>query len=282
MRSSPRLSPPGSPPPPTTGSPIIGAAGRPRSLHWLAWAAALASLLVAALWMWGPSSPRATAILQAADIGFALFFVAEFFTRTGWRHARLSYLKWRWFDVVAIIPIAAMGPLAVAPLVWTVFVCRCIRLIDRTLGDGFVQRKAIALLGMVEEELSDRVLIKMLTRWERELEHANFGTSMAAALARNKHDVLARVYAEQLQEGAFARLAHLTGLQAALEREEERLFGALIEMVGSKEVDEAIRDVIASSLRRSREQLGAKDWRREISASAPIIAPLAPPDAGLS
>ncbi|HLE47114.1 MAG TPA: hypothetical protein VI818_02365, partial [Candidatus Thermoplasmatota archaeon] len=200
----------------------------------------------------------------------AVFFAAEFFTRTGWQRSRRSYIKWRWFDFIAILPITVLGPIAVPAVFWIVFSCRAIRLVDRALGDGFVQRNTIILLGIVEEELSDRVLEKMLSRWERDLEHADLGTAMSRALARNKPAVLRRVYAEQLQEGAFAKIAHYTGLQSGLEREENRLFSAVIEMVGSKEVDEALRDVLASTLRRTREQLGNREWRRALASSLQI------------
>jgi hypothetical protein len=239
------------------------AARRSRPLHWLAWTAALVSVALLAFWKWGTPDAGSVTLLRGIDVGLGLFFAVEFFTRSGWRQSRTAYVKWRWFDFIAIVPVTALGPVAVPAVFWLVFVCRAIRVVDRTLGDGFVQRNALLVVGAVEEEISDRVLEKMLARWEDELDHANFGAALAKALQRNKEAVLQRVYAEQLQEGTFAKIAHFTGLQASLEKEERRLFGAVIEMVASKEVDEAIRDVISSSLRRTREQLGAREWRRK-------------------
>lgn len=263
--------------PPGPSSPPLSARqdmnpGRPRSraLHWLAWAAALFSVAVLALWKWGPTGLVAPAILQWADVGLAVFFAWEFFTRTGWRQSRTAYLKWRWFDFVAIVPFTVLGPAAVAPVFWIVLVCRTIRLADRSLGDGYVQRNTLLLMGAVEEEISDRILEKMLSRWERELQGAHFGTAMGKALERNREAVLKRIYQEQLQEGTFAKVAHVTGLQATIEKEEARLFAALVEMVGSAEVDEALRDVVASSLRRTREQLGKRDWRSRIGRAKPM------------
>lgn len=251
-------------------------ASRSRALHWLAWATALVSIAVLVLWNWGPGDPRVSTALQWVDVGLAVFFAFEFFTRTGWRRSRTAYLKWRWFDFVALVPATVLGPVAVAPIVWVVLICRIIRLADRTLGDGYVQRNALLLMTAVEEEISDRVLEKMLSRWERELEGAKFGKAAGEALARNRDAVLRRVYHEQLQEGALAKIAHFTGIQGTIEKEEARLFGAVIETVGSPEVDEAIRDVVASSLRRTREQLGTRDWRRRIGRLAPELPKIDP------
>lgn len=252
-------------------SPVLGPVlHRSRTLHWLAWGGALISMAIAAIWMWTAPSANLLTLIQGVDVALALLFAAEFFTRTGWQKSRLTYVKWRWFDFVAIVPITALGPLSVPAIFWVVFVCRAIRLVDRTLGDGFVQRKVIGLASIAEEEISDRVLVKMLARWERELETANFGTAMAQALSRNKEAVLQRVYAEQLQDGTFAKIAHFSGLQSTLEKEERRLFSAVIVMVGSREVDSAIRDVIASSLRRTREQFSARDWRRNLATPVAV------------
>lgn len=266
--------------PPRLARPSIrpGAPGaRSRSLHWLAWAAALVSVAVLVLWKWGPQTLAVPTLVQGADVGLAVFFALEFFTRTGWRRSRTAYLKWRWFDFVALLPVTVLGPFAIAPLIWFVFICRVIRLVDRTLGDGFVQRNVLLFLEAVEEEISDRVLEKMLVRWEGELKGSKFGTATAQALERNKEAVLRRVFDEQLQDGTIAKIAHFTGLQAALEKEERRLFDAVIEMVGSHEVDEAIRDVVASSLRRTREQLGARDWRRRLGATMLARREASPP-----
>lgn len=230
-------------------------------------AAALASVLIAIAWKWGEPGPGFAIILQSLDVALAVFFCFELFTRTGFQRRGVSYLQWRWFDYIAILPIIALGSLAVSIAFWPVLICRAIRLADRTFGDRFLQRNALIVVSIVEEEISDRILDKILTRWDVELQRANFGTAMAIALARNKESVLQRVYAEQLQDGTFAKIAHYTGLQATLEKEERRLFGAVIEMVGSPEVDKAIRDVIGASLGRARAHLNDRDWRRRVGAA---------------
>ena len=236
-------------------------------IHWTALAAALVSVLVAVVWKWGEPGSGFAIALQSIDVALAIFFGVELFTRSGFRKNGISYLEWRWFDYIAILPVIALGSLAVSIAFWPVLICRAIRLADRTFGDRFVQRNALMVVSIVEEEISDRILDKILTRWDDELQRANFGTAMSIALARNKEAVLQRVFAEQLQEGAFSKIAHYTGLQATLEKEERRLFGALIEMVGSPEVDKAIRDVIGASLARAREHLNDRDWKRRVGAA---------------
>lgn len=233
-------------------------------LHWTALVAAFLSIVVAIVWKWGEPGSGVAIILQSMDVALAVFFCFELFTRTGFREKGVSYLQWRWFDYFAIIPVIALGPIVATVAFWPVLICRAIRLADRTFGDLFLQRNALIVVGIVEEEISDRILDKILTRWDAELKRANFGTAMSIALARNQEAVLQRVYAEQLQEGTFAKIAHYTGLQATLEKEERRLFGAVIEMIGSPEVDKAIRDVIGAALARARLSLNEREWRQRV------------------
>ena len=246
----------------------LGGTGRRAAwLHWTALAAAMLSILVAVVWKWGEPGSGFAVVLQSIDVGLAVFFSLELFTRSGFRKNGLSYLDWRWFDYIAILPIFALGSLAVSIAFWPVLICRAVRLADRTFGDSFVQRNALLVVSIIEQEISDRILDKIVTGWDEELKRANFGTAMSIALARNKEGVLQRVYAEQLQDGTVAKIAHYTGLQATLEKEERRLLGAVIDMVGSPEVDKAIRDVIGASLGRARAHLDGRDWRRRIGVA---------------
>jgi hypothetical protein len=51
------------------------------------------------------------------------------------------------------------------------------------------------------------------------------------------------------------------GLEAAIRRAEERAFDAAVEVVVSREVDRAIRDVLNSSFASMREEIAKKTWR---------------------
>lgn len=240
---------------------------RARWLHWLAWAAAVAAIVVLAFAAFGEPGRETAMALGWTDLGLTLAFAVEIFTRSGWRRDGWKYLAWRWFDFIAMVPLVFLFPLRLDSIliwVWIVLVMRLVRLVDRTLGDGFVQRNALALLSAVEEEISDRVLLSIIARIETEIALAKFGEGAANALGRNREAVLNRIYEEQLRDGAFSKIATFTGLRETIERAEEKTFDAIRSIVGSKETDEAIRDVIQTALRRARLQIGAKSWKRRL------------------
>lgn len=241
-------------------------AARPRWIHWLAWAAAVASLAALAYAL----TRRAADVplwLAQADLWLSVALAVEFFTRPGLRQEKLRYVGWRWFDFLAMAPVvflAAWVPLH-AMVVWAVVLARVARVIDRTFGDGFVKRHVLALVGAIEEEISDRVLGKILGRVEGELKRARFGEAASEALARRKKAFLDRIYEEQKPEGAAAsRILGMTGLQSAVERFEERIFDAVVKVVGSRETDQLIVELIGASLGEAREELERRSWRSEI------------------
>jgi hypothetical protein len=59
-------------------------------------------------------------------------------------------------------------------------------------------------------------------------------------------------------------LAHTVGLDAALERAEERTYNAQVEIVNSEEVYFAVRDIVNSSFSRMRNEIGRKSWRQHL------------------
>jgi 3-keto-L-gulonate-6-phosphate decarboxylase len=75
---------------------------------------------------------------------------------------------------------------------------------------------------------------------------------------------LQRVRAATPHDGLVPGLAHLVGLDAALERAEERTYDAIVEIMNSEEVERAVRDVINSSFSRMRNELGKKSWRQNL------------------
>lgn len=245
---------------------------RSRLLHWTAWAAAVVTLAMMLLVVARPVGPGLTPLFLALDAAFAVFFAFEFFTRTGWRQSRAAYLRWRWFDFLAMVPVLAVptGFPAHALLFWVVLGCRAIRATDRTLGDGFVQRNLLVVLSVLEEEISDRVILKIIGRIDGELQRGRFGQAAAQAMSQNKDAVLKRIYDEQLKEGAVARFAAITGLKEALEHAERKMFDSIIEVVGSPEMDHAIRDVIGASLERARQEIGTKSSRNRFGRSRPV------------
>jgi hypothetical protein len=136
--------------------------------------------------------------------------------------------------------------------------------VDRLLGDGFARRNGLALVEGLEEEITERVLQRIVTRVQADMDQAGFSHSIAEALARNKESVLTRVRTATPHEGFVPGLAHMVGLDAALERAEERTFDAVVGIIDSKEVDHAVRDVVSSLFSRIHSELGEKSWRKHL------------------
>jgi len=143
--------------------------------------------------------------------------------------------------------------------------------VDRFLGDGFVRRNILALVEGFEEELTDRVLERIISRIQAEMDRAGFSHGIAQAFVRNKSAVMTRVRAATPREGLVPGLAHIVGLDAALERAEERTYDAIVGIIDSEEVDHAVRDVVNSSFSRMRNELGKKTWRRQVGIRSPRI-----------
>ena len=178
-----------------------------------------------------------------------------------------TYLRTRFFDFVAIVPALALvhhGFVIEGVWVWLILVARAARVVDRFLGDGFVRRNVLALVEGFEEEITDRVLERIIARIQADMDRAGFSHGVAEAFVRNKAAVLQRVRAATPREGLVPGLAHIVGLDAALERAEERTYDAIVGIMNSEEVDRAVRDVVNSSFSRMRNELGKKSWRQHL------------------
>ena len=219
-----------------------------------------------AIWVFGSRGAVPSAWIML-DIGLGVVFAVEFFTRSGFRWDRATYWRTRFFDFVAIVPALALvhhGFVIEGVWVWLILVARAVRVVDRSLGDGFVQRTVLALVEGFEEEITDRVLERIIARIQGDMDRASFSHGVAEAFVRNKAAVLQRVRAATPREGLVPGLAHLVGLDAALERTEERTYDAIVEIINSEEVDRAVRDVVNSSFSRMRTELGKKSWRQHL------------------
>jgi hypothetical protein len=239
---------------------------RSAALHWAAFTLSLLSLILLLAWVLGSrgSVPRAWVLL---DIGLGVLFTVEFFTRSGFRWNRATYWRTRFFDFVAIVPALALvhhGFVIEGVWVWLILVARTARAVDRLLGDGFVRRNVLALVEGFEEEMTDRVLERIIARIQGEMDRASFSHGVAEVFVRNKAAVLQRVRAATPHEGFVPALAHLVGLVTALERAEERTYDAVVGIIDSDEIDRAVRDVVNSSFSRMRSQIGKKSWRQHL------------------
>jgi hypothetical protein len=201
------------------------------------------------------------------DIGLGVVTAVELFTRSGFKWNRGSYMATHFFDFVAIIPALALVNHGIAielVWVWIILVARFGRVIDRLGGDGFVQRNIWALVAGCEEEITDRVLQRIILRVQADMDRAHFSHEVAAALVRNKSSVLRRVRTATPTHGFIPILAHIVGLDKVLERAEERTYDAVVEIIDSEEIDTAVRDVVNSVFSRMHSELGEKSWKQNI------------------
>jgi hypothetical protein len=235
-------------------------------VHWAAFVLSMVSLVILIAWVSGSreSVPGAWVLI---DIGIGVIFAVEFFTRSGFRQARVKYLFSHFFDFFAIVPALALvhnGFVIEGLLLWLILAARAIRVVDRVLGDGFIRRNILALVYGFEEELTDRILERIIARIQADMDRACFSRGVADALVRNKSALLTRVRAATPHEGFVPGLAHIVGLDKALERAEEHTYDAIVGMMNSDEVDHAIRDVIGSTFSRMRNELGTRSWRQHL------------------
>jgi hypothetical protein len=239
---------------------------RNAALHWAAAILSLLSLIILSAWVLSSqgSVPSAWVLI---DIGLGVVFAVEFFTRSGFRWNRATYLRTHFFDFVAIVPALALvhhGFVIEGVWVGLILVARAARAVDRFLGDGFILRNVLALVEGFEEEITDRVLERIIARIQADMDRAGFSHGVAEAFVRNKAAVLQRVRAATPREGLVPGLAHIVGLDAALERAEERTYDAIVEIMNSEEVDRAVRDVVNSAFSRMRSEVGRRSWRQHL------------------
>lgn len=237
---------------------------RNRPLHWGAFVASLVSPFLLATWALDDWHTPAR-IWVWLDVGLGIAFAFEFLTRSGFNRDRFRYTLTHLFDFVAIVPALALVQLGipfVAVYVWFILVARVVRVVDRILGDGFVQRTVMVIMEGIEEEITDQVLLRILDRIQAALDRGHLAHAVAESLVRNKGSVLQRVRAAHPHEGIGAGLAHIAGLDLALERVEERTYDAIIEVLNSPEVDRACQDAIASTLGELKQGIAVKAWRQ--------------------
>jgi len=193
--------------------------------------------------------------------------MVEFGTRSGLRWNPVGYVLSRFFDFVAMVPALVLVYFNV-PLadiwVWIILSARAIRAIDRLLGDGFFRRNALALVEGIEEEITDRVLLRMIVRIQEDLYHGSFAHALADVLWRNKASVLERIRASHPKNGVAGSLARIAGLDVVLERAEEQTFDAIVGIVDSPEIDKAVREAVDSAFVVLKKEIAVKSWRQKL------------------
>jgi len=239
---------------------------RNRFLHWSGFVLALISFLLLVNWMVLPETALKPQWFWL-DIGISILSAFEFFTRSGFRWDPVKYVRGRFFDFVAIAPALLLIYYDVPFLwvwVWIILVARFVRAVDRLLGDGFFQRNTLAMVGAFEEEISDRVLLRLMERVEEDMERGKFGPALADSLTGNKEKVLERIRQEHPQQGLTYSLARITGADIALERIEERVYDSVVAVLGSNEIEKAVQEGIKSTFAVMKAEIAVKSWRQKL------------------
>ncbi len=235
-------------------------------LHWTAFVISVVALAPPVYWLTNSQSslPGGWVLF---DILLSAFFMVEFFTRSGFRWNPGRYVRTRFFDFIAIVPLLVLVYFNVPwkeGWVIVILAFRSIRVIDRVLGDDFFPRNIFALAEGFEEEITDRVMLRIIARVQADLERGKFGEGLARAFEDNREPVLARIRAQHPREGILVGLAHIAGLDTALERAEERTFDAIVEVLKSPEIDAAIRESFDSAFATLRQQIGVRTWKEHL------------------
>ena len=239
---------------------------RSRLMHWAAMLLALASIGILIFGMVAFRSPLPAQWVWL-DSALCIFFFFEFFTRSGFHWHGLKYARTHIFDFIAIVPVMLFLHHAVfieSLWVWLILVGRSIRALDRILGDGFLEHNFFGLLEGLETEITDKVVLRIMERVQNDLVSGKIGHSSAQVLEKNRDNVLRRVRAEYPQEGLGADLARFIGLEAAIERIEERIYDAIADVLNSSEVDTVIQEDLDLIFDGLRADLGNEKWRKHL------------------
>jgi hypothetical protein len=235
-------------------------------MHWVAVLFALASLGILIFGMVAFRRPLPAQWVWL-DFAICIFFFFEFFTRSGFHWHGLKYARTHIFDFIAIVPVLLFlhhGVFIEGLWVWLVLVARSIRALDRILGDGFLEHNFFGLLEGLETEITDKVVLRIMDRVQNDLVSGKIGHSSAQVLEKNRGNVLRRVRAEYPEDGLGADLARFIGLEAAIERIEERIYDAVADVLNSSEVDTVIQEDLDLIFDGLRADLGNDEWRNHL------------------
>lgn len=235
-------------------------------IHWAAMALALVSWGILIFGMVAFKSPLLVEWVWL-DLALSIFFLFEFFTRSGFRWHRVKYIPTHLFDFIAIVPAFLFlhhGVFAEYLWVWLVLVARSIRMGDRILGDGFIEHNFFALLEGMEEETTDRVVLRIEERIRKELVDGKIGHSTAQVLENKKTVVLRRVRAEIPRDSFGAELARFVGLEAVIEQIEERIYDAVVDVLASPEANAVMQEEIDIIFAGLRSDIGKNEWRKHL------------------
>jgi hypothetical protein len=235
------------------------------AIHWAALVLSIVSLVPLIIWVVKPSQILSTNWYWL-DVGFSILFILEFITRSGFRWNPSGYTRTHFFDFVAIVPALVLFHFSV-PLysvwIWIVLIARVIRALDRILGDGFISRNVLALAEGFEEEITDRVIIRILDRTQADLDRGKFASAIGEVFENNKGQVLQQIH-EQHPRALKTGIAHAIGINRAIERSEEQVYDSIVRILKSPEIDKTIRESLDTTFSSLRRELIEKSWKNNL------------------
>jgi hypothetical protein len=233
-------------------------------IHWAAFVLSFLSLAPLIIWLISSSSSLAQS-WYGVDIWFSVFFAFEFVTRSGFRWNPGGYTRSRFFDFIAIVPALVLVHLNVpyeSVWVWIILAARIIRAIDRVLGDGFLTRNALAIAEGFEEEITDRVTIRILDRVEEDMNRGSFTKGIGEVLESKKARILQAIQAQH-PPILETKVAQVTGIEKAVDRAEGQIYDAVINILESAEVEETVKESIKSAFSTMRKGVAEKTWKKD-------------------
>jgi hypothetical protein len=234
-------------------------------IHWAALVLSIVSLAPLIIWRIWPAN-FTESNWYAWDIGFSLFFMLEYITRSGFRWDPAGYTKTHFFDFIAIIPALVLIHFSIPWFVvwfWIILVARVMRAIDRILGDGFIARNLLTIAEGFEEELTDRVTLRILRRTREDLSRGKFGVAIGQAIEDNKMAVLKEIRTQHphvLENG----VVRFSGITRVLERAEENVYDAIVKVLKSPEIEKAIRHSVNTTFASIEMQVAQKSWKKNL------------------
>jgi hypothetical protein len=235
------------------------------AIHWAALILSFLSLVPLIFWLISSSSSLAQS-WYGIDIWFSVFFAFEFVTRSGFRWNPAGYTRSRFFDFIAIVPALVLVHLNVpyeTTWVWIILSARIIRAFDRVLGDGFITRNVFAIAEGFEEEITDRVTLRILDRIEEDMNHGSFTKAIGTVFETNKERVLQAIQAQH-PHILETKLAQVAGIEKALDRAEGQAYDAVVNILKSPELDKTIRESVESAFSTMRKGIAEKSWKNKI------------------
>lgn len=162
---------------------------------------------------------------MSIDLGFVAVFVADVLAGWGLAIAQRRYYRWffypfaRWYDVLGCIPVAGFRFLRVLRVISIVMRLQRLGVID--IRNWAVYRSAMVYYDIVVEEISDRVVIKVLSGTQTELRSGGheFTRRVVSEVIAPRRDRLVRSASDQIENAiSSAYRANREQLQAYVAR----------------------------------------------------------------